>query len=153
MWGNWSNNIKDLNLVSWKFLRTYLSEIHKTPECERTDEQKRFYRHYEKYTDIILNLTDIDVENAFHREWSDGVRARQEKEWALKRIQDFAKQRIKMDFWLFGAKDFPAEVKAVCRSNIVERAHLTAEEERDIFEDVPYWYNRVMGTKKKKAAK
>lgn len=62
MWGNWSNNIKDLNLVSWKFLRTYLSEIHKTPECERTDEQKRFYRHYEKYTDILLNLTDIDVE-------------------------------------------------------------------------------------------
>ena len=42
------------------------------------------------------------------------------------------------------------EIKAMCRSNIVERAHLTAEEERDIFEYLPYWYYRVMGIKQKK---
>ena len=110
--------------------------------------------HYEEYKRQHTNLvTEAEVFNSFYEKWSDGVSERQRRERALKRIQDFAKQRIKMDFWLFGAKDFPAEVKAVCRSNIVERAHLTTEEERDIFEDVPYWYNRVMGTKKKKAAK
>lgn len=59
---NWSENVRDLNLVSWKFLKTYLEQIHQTPECERTDEQKRFYRHYEKYTDILLNLSDEDIE-------------------------------------------------------------------------------------------
>jgi len=107
--------------------------------------------HYEEYKRQHTNLvTEAEVFNSFYEKWSDGVSERQRRERALKRIQDFAKQRIKMDFWLFGAKDFPAEVKAVCRSNIVERAHLTAEEERDIFEDVPYWYYRVMGIKQKK---
>ena len=47
---------------------------------------------------------------------------------------------MKERFWLFGAKDLPADVKAVCRSNIVERAHLTPEEEHDIFEVIPSWF-------------
>ena len=95
--------------------------------------------HYEEYKRQHTNLvTDVDVANAFHKEWSRGVQVRQEKEWALRRIHDFAKQRIKMDFWLVGAKDLPADIKAVCRSNIVERAHLTPGEEHDIFEDIPY---------------
>lgn len=26
---NWSENVRDLNLVSWKFLKTYLDQIHR----------------------------------------------------------------------------------------------------------------------------
>ena len=108
--------------------------------------------HYENYRERHKNIVnDTDVFNAFCREWSDGIRARQEKERTLKRAQDYAKyQTLRDRFWLFGAKNLPPEIKAICRSNIVERAHLTAEEERDIFEYVPHWYYRVMGIKQKK---
>ena len=65
----------------------------------------------------------------------------------MKRAQDYAKQTMRDRFWLFGAKDLPPDVKAVCRSNIVVRAHLTPEEEKHIFDDVPDWYLRLKGIK------
>ena len=106
--------------------------------------------HYEEYKRQHTNLvTETAALNSFYAEWSDGVSERQKKERALKRIQDFAKQTMKERFWLFGAKDLSADVKALCRSNIVDRAHLTPEEEHDIFEDVPDWYYRVMGIRRK----
>ena len=78
------------------------------------------------------------------------IRDKQNRERALKRAQDYAKYQTMRDrFWLFGAKDLSADVKALCRSNIVDRAHLTPEEEHDIFEDVPDWYYRVMGIRGK----
>ena len=100
--------------------------------------------HYEEYRRQHTNLvTDTEVFNSFYAEWSDSVSKRQRKERALKRAQNYAKNMMKTRFWLFGAKDLPADVKAVCRSNIVERAHLTPEEEHDIFEDIPYWFKRL----------
>ena len=94
-------------------------------------------------------VAGADPTNSFYRGWRSMYIDKWNREVRISSALDSAKQRIKMDFWLFGAKDFPAEVKAVCRSNIVERAHLTTEEERYIFEDVPYWYNRVMGIERK----
>ena len=111
--------------------------------------------HYEEYKRQHTNLVvEADAFNAFYEEWHFMIRNKQNRERALKRAQDYAKYQTMRDrFWLFGTKGLSDSEKAVCRSNIVERAHLTPEEEQDIFEDVPYWYNRVMGTKKKKAAK
>ena len=98
-------------------------------------------------------VAGVDPTNSFYRGWRSMYIDKWNREAKLEKAQDKAKQIIMKSFWRFGARDLPADVMAVCRSNIVERAHLTTEEERDIFEDVPYWYNRVMGTKKKKAAK
>ena len=107
--------------------------------------------HYEEYKRQHTNLvTDVDALNSFYGEWSDSVSRRQRREMELAYMQKKAMQTMKERFWLFGAKNFPPEIKAVCRSNIVERAHLTPEEEHEIFEVVPDWYYRVMGIKQKK---
>ncbi|MBR4257413.1 MAG: hypothetical protein IKQ17_00110 [Kiritimatiellae bacterium] len=107
--------------------------------------------HYEEYKRQHTNLVvEADAFNAFCEEWRFMIRDKQNRERALKRAQDYAKYQTMRDrFWLFGAKDLSADVKALCRSNIVERAHLTPEEEHDIFEDVPDWYYRVMGIRGK----
>ena len=117
----------------------------------RNYRQECLEAYVRQYTNVV---SGVDPTNAFYQGWHSMYIDKWNREVSLNSALDSAKHTMKDRFWLFGAKDFPAEVKAVCRSNIVERAHLTAEEERDIFEDVPYWYNRVMGTKKmNKAAK
>ena len=106
--------------------------------------------HFEHYRLQHTNLvSEIDAINAFYREWSLGVREHQIRERALKRAQDNARNVLKNPFWLFGAKDMSDAEKAICRSNIVERAHLTAEEEHEIFDVVPDWYHKVMGIQRK----
>lgn len=106
--------------------------------------------HYEEYKRQHTNLVvEADAFNAFHKEWRLMIRGKKNREYALKRVQDYAKQMIRDRFWLFGAKDLSDSEKAVCRSNIVERAHLTPEEEREIFDYVPEWYYKVMGIKRK----
>ena len=97
--------------------------------------------HYEEYKRQHTNLvTEAEVFNSFYEKWSDGVSERQRRERALKRIQDYAKQTMKERFWLFGTKGLSDSEKAVCRSNIVERAHLTPEEEHEMFEVIPHWF-------------
>jgi len=97
--------------------------------------------HYEEYKRQHTNLVvEADAFNAFHEEWRFMIRDKQNREHALKRVQDYAKQIMRDRFWLFGAKDLSDSEKAVCRANIVERAHLTSEEEHEIFEVIPYWF-------------
>ena len=98
--------------------------------------------HYEEYKRQHTNLlVEADAFNAFHEEWRFMIRDKKNREHALKRAQDYAKyQTMRNRFWLFGAKGLSDSEKAVCRSNIVERAHLTSEEEQEIFEVIPYWF-------------
>ena len=97
--------------------------------------------HYEEYRRQHTNLvTDTEVLNAFYAEWSDGVSERQTRERELAYLQKKAKQTMKERFWLFGTKGLSDSEKAVCRSNIVERAHLTPEEEHEMFEVIPHWF-------------
>jgi hypothetical protein len=122
--------------------------------CANTNPLLNFARykleHYEEYKRRHTNLvTKSEVDNAFRRKWSADIRERQRKERELKRAQNHAKQMMRDRFWLFGAKGLSDSEKIVCRSNIVERAHLTPEEEREIFDYVPEWYYKVMGIKRK----
>ena len=106
--------------------------------------------HYENYRQSHTNfVNETDAHNAFAEEWSNMVRNRQNRERALERAQRYAKHIMRDRFWLFGAKDWPSDVKAACRSNMVSRAHLTADEDRYIFDEVPDWYYKVMGIKRK----
>ncbi len=88
-------------------------------------------------------VAEVNLTNLFYHGWRVMFKNKWNREVGLKYALDNAKQAMKERFWLFGAKDLPADVKAVCRSNIVERAHLTPEEEHDIFEDIPYWFRRL----------
>ena len=107
-------------------------------------------KHYEEYRRQHTNLVvETDASNAFYKEWRTTIRGKKNREYALKRVQDYAKQMMRDRFWLFGANGLSGSEKAVCRSNIVERAHLTLEEEREIFDYVPEWYYKVMGIKRK----
>ena len=96
--------------------------------------------HYEEYKRQHTNLAEDDAFNAFHEEWRFMIRDKKNREYALKRVQDYAKQMMRDRFWLFGAKGLSDSEKAVCRSNIVERARLTPEEEHEIFEVIPCWF-------------
>lgn len=107
--------------------------------------------HFDEFRSRHADLgTYGDAINAFHAEWRKMIDVRQKREWTLESALRCAKQTMKEQFWLFGAEALPAEAKATCRFNIVQRAHLSAEEERDIFYNVPDWYIKVRGRKAKK---
>ena len=62
------------------------------------------------------------------------------REVSISSALDRAKNTMRDRFWLFGTKGLSDSEKAICRSNIVERAHLTPEEEHEIFEVIPDWF-------------
>ena len=147
------------NTNCWYAVADYIARLKSVADPGWQDvESESFSRAVRNYRQECLEayvrqhtnfVAGVNPTNSFYRGWRSMYIDKWNREVRISSALDSAKQRIKMDFWLFGAKDFPAEVKAVCRSNIVERAHLTTEEERYIFEDVPYWYNRVMGIERK----
>ncbi len=59
---SWTEIIKDINVTTWIFIREYLRQLNQIPECDRTSEQKLIYRQYDKYDDIIINLSDDDIQ-------------------------------------------------------------------------------------------
>ena len=59
---SWTEIIKDINVTTWIFIREYLKQLNQIPECDRTSEQKLIYRQYDKYDDIIINLSDDDIQ-------------------------------------------------------------------------------------------
>ena len=56
-----SSQIKELNTVTWKFLKEYLQMMRKS-FVSLSDEQKHFFNLYERYYDVILNLTEEELE-------------------------------------------------------------------------------------------
>ena len=93
-------------------------------------------------------VAGVDPTNSFYRGWRSMYIDKWNREVRLSSALNSAKQRMKMDFWWFGAKTMPDAEKAVCRSNIVARARLTPAEEHFIFDDKPNYYYKIMGIKK-----
>lgn len=56
-----SSQIKELNTVTWKFLKEYLQMLRKS-FVSLSEEQKHFFNLYERYYDVILNLTEEELE-------------------------------------------------------------------------------------------
>ena len=147
------------NTNCWYALADFIARLKTTvdPRWQEEDENRPFFdfnnyrqecleAHMRQYTNRV---SKADAVKAFNRVWHSMFAAKWNREVNLHSALRHAKQMMRDRFWLFGAKDLPADVKNACRSNIVERARLTADEERYIFDEVPDWYYKVMGIKRK----
>ena len=90
-----------------------------------------------QYTNFV---SGVNPTNAFYREWHSMYIHKWNREVSISSALDRAKNTMRDRFWLFGTKGLSDSEKAICRSNIVERAHLTPEEEHEIFEVIPDWF-------------
>ena len=103
----------------------------------RNYRQECLEAYVRQYTNFV---SGVNPTNAFYKGWRSMYTDKWNREVRLKSALNGAKHTMKERFWLFGAKGLSDSEKAVCRSNIVERAHFTPEEEHEIFEVIPDWF-------------
>ena len=156
-WNTGSRGVID-NTNCWYAVADFIARVKAVADPEWQDvEGESFSSAVRNYRQECLDayvrqhtnfVAGVNPTNSFYRGWRSMYKDKWNREVRLSSALNRAKQVMKEDFWWFGAKTMSDAEKAVCRSNIVIRAHLTPAEEHFIFDDKPDLYYKIMGIKK-----